>query len=252
MTRQTNNIPTKSENKKMEELFLAIYFNDVEKVIDFKNQYPEIYAKKNNFQIDYCTTFDLINLTFFNQTVWEDDDWREDTMPLVKKNRQRTKKMLDFWRTEFACDDIKRNIDYNQYCDFFYCVDYIDTYEEWLKEEQEDMQEKEFREIDLKLMYHVERFHFVETKKLLEQGAKVDIDFYEDDISSVISRIGTEIAFLATTFVVPEFEIFEKKGYNQKFDITDMFGRLLGFAATKKCIICWQNMKKKVDKMGCA
>jgi hypothetical protein len=229
MTRQLNDIPTKSENKKMEELFLAIYFNDVEKVFEFKNQYPEIYSKKKNFQINNVT-FNLVNLTFFNQTVWSVDDWKEEIMPLVKKIRQRIGNMLDFWQTEFGCKNIKRGIEYNQYCDFFYSDCLYDTYEEWLKEEQEYI-EKEFRELDLMLMYQVERFNFAETKKLLEQGAKSDIHFYDDDFSSVNSRIGTESSFLATTFVVPEFEIFEQKGYNQRFDIVDMFGRLIGFAA---------------------
>ncbi|MCL2074411.1 MAG: hypothetical protein FWH18_10840 [Marinilabiliaceae bacterium] len=237
MTRQLNDIPTKSENKKMEELFLAIYFNDVKKVIDFKNQYPEIYAKKNNFQIDKNTSFNLINLTFFNQTVWADHTWNEEIMPLVKKNRQRIEQMLDFWSLEFGCKKLTREIEYFQYCDFFYCEfpaghkEWL-SYEEWLSVERSGGNiTKEFREIDLMLMYQAEHFNFAETKKLLEQGAKSDIDFYDDEDSSLNSRIADESAFLATTFVVPEFEIFEQKGYNQKFDIVDMFGRLLGFAA---------------------
>jgi len=238
------NKPTKIENKKMEELFLAIYFNDVKKVIEFKNQYPEIYAKKDSFQIDNYTAFNLINLTFFNQTVWEVDDWREEIMPLVRKIRQRIKQMLDFWRSELGRQDIKREIEYSQYCDFFYCDCYTDTYEEWKKEELKDIK-IEFREIDLMLMYQVERFNFAETKKLLEQGAKSDVDFYDDDFSSVNSRIGAESAFLATTFVVPEFETFEKKGYNQDFDITDMFSRLLGFAAHEEMYHLLDEYEKK-------
>ena len=238
--------PTKIENKKMEELFLAIYFNDVKKVVDFKNQYPEIYAKKDNFQIDKYTIFNLINLTFFNQTVWKADDWREEIMPLVKKIRQRIEQMLDFWRSEFGRQDIKQEIEYSQYCDFFYCDCYTDTYEEWKKDELNDIK-IEFREIDLMLMYQVERFNFAEIKKLLEQGAKSDIDFYDDDFSSVNSRIGAESSFLATTFVVPKFEIFEKKGYNQDFDITDMFSRLLGFAAHEEMYHLLAEYEKKKE-----
>ena len=222
-------MPTKTENKQMERLFLAVFFNDLEKVIEFKNQYPKLYEKKRHFIIDNRISFDLINLTFFNQTVWKSDDWNKDIMPLIKKNRQRTEQMLNFWRMELD-PDIKREMEYIQYCDYFYCDCYTDTYEEWKKYEMKDIK-IEFREIDLMLMYQVERFNFVETKKLLEQGAKSDIDFYDDDFSSVDSRIGTEYSFLATTFVVPYFKIFEQKSYNQDFDITDMFGRLLGLAA---------------------
>jgi hypothetical protein len=29
-------------------LFLAIYFNDTEKVLEIKNQNPEVYVRKNN------------------------------------------------------------------------------------------------------------------------------------------------------------------------------------------------------------
>ena len=222
-------MPTKTENKEMERLFLAIYFNDLEKVIEFKNQCPKLYEKKRHFMIDNRVSFDLINLTFFNQTVWKYDDWNKDIMPLIKKIRLRTEQMLNFWRMELG-QDIKREMDYYQYCDYFYCEWYYDTYEEWKKAEMEDIK-IEFRDIDLMLMYQVERFNFLETKKLLEQGAKSDIDFYDDDFSSVDSRIGAEYSFLATTFVVPEFEIFEQKGYNQDFDIKDMFSNLLGLAA---------------------
>ncbi|MBS1681043.1 MAG: hypothetical protein JST48_04970 [Bacteroidetes bacterium] len=68
MASQLGNITTETENKKLEELFLAVFFNDLEKVIEFKNRHPETYAKKNNFLIDDTVSFDLINLTFFNQT----------------------------------------------------------------------------------------------------------------------------------------------------------------------------------------
>lgn len=39
-------VPKGDENKKLKELFLAVYFNDLEKVIDIKNHYPKIYNKK--------------------------------------------------------------------------------------------------------------------------------------------------------------------------------------------------------------
>jgi len=48
MTSQLSNISAESENKKLEELFLAVYFNDLEKVIEFKNQFPKLYAKRTN------------------------------------------------------------------------------------------------------------------------------------------------------------------------------------------------------------
>ena len=239
---------TDDENKKMEDLFLAIYFNDVEKVIEFKNQYPEIYAKKDSFQIDHYTTFNLINLTFFNQVVWGANDWTEEAMPFAKKINQKTEQMLDFWRAEFGNKEIKRDIEYSQYSDYFYfyCDFFTDTYEEWLKEEQEDMRQN-IREIDIKLMYQVGRFNFAETKKLLEQGAKSDVDLYDDDFSSAISHFGNERELFARTFVCPEFKRFEQKGYNQKFDIVEMFSELLGFAAHEEMYLFLEAYKERSE-----
>ena len=231
-----NNIPSKYENKKMEKLFLAIFFNDLEKVIGFKKQYPEIYAKKEKFRIDKYRTFDLKNLTFFNQSVWKDDDWNDEIIPLIRRNRQRTEQMLDYWRAECSCGEIQREIDYNQYFDYFYCVDPRIT-DEVFWEPIQDYLSKGIREQDIMLFFHAERFNFKETKKLLEEGAKPDVDICidddldDDDSNSILSRIWVEYLYLISTYVVPDFEAFEINGYKQKFDIKDMFGHLLGLAA---------------------
>ena len=171
-------------------------------------------------------------MTFFNQSVWKDDDWVDEIIPLVRRNRQRTEQMLDYWRAEYGCQEIQRDINYNQYFDFFYCVDPRIT-DEVFWEPIQNYLSKGIREQDLMLFFHAERFNFKETKKLLEEGAKpdVDIDQDDDDENTIFSRIGIEMSFLATTFVVSEFETFEQKGYTQKFDIKDMFSHLLGLAA---------------------
>jgi hypothetical protein len=49
MTNQLNKIPTETENEIMRDLFLAVYFNDLDKVVDFKAKYPEVYSKKIAF-----------------------------------------------------------------------------------------------------------------------------------------------------------------------------------------------------------
>jgi hypothetical protein len=121
MISQLIDIPTETENKKLEELFLSIYFNDVEKVIEFKNQFPEVYAKKHHFIIDENTTFNLINLTFFNHTIWFDGDWVDTIKPLVEKNREQTEKMIAFWCAELGQKEIHREIEYNQYYKHFSC-----------------------------------------------------------------------------------------------------------------------------------
>lgn len=230
MTSLVNDISTETENKKLEELFLAVYFNDLEKVIEFKSLFPELYAKKDKFSIGENTTFNLVNLTFFNQTIWFDGDWIDDIKPLVEKHRQRTIQMLDFWRAELGRQKIQRQIEYNQYYDYFYCDDPSD-FEEIITEPISTYLKNGFREMDLKLYNRAQCFDFVEVKKLLVQGAKSDIHFENDGDSSTFSRISTECSYLATCHVIPEFEMFETKGYNQSFDTTKMFGEILGLAA---------------------
>jgi hypothetical protein len=98
------------ENEILDELFIAIYFNNLEKVIEIKSKYPEIYSKKENYKIDGKKSFDLKNLTFFNQTIWKEDGWRDEIKPFVKKNMKKTEKMLEYWKTETGNKNIQREI----------------------------------------------------------------------------------------------------------------------------------------------
>lgn len=234
MLKQLNkNMPTDKKNDIMEELFLAIYFNDVEKVKAFKNQYPDIYAKKSNFQIGYDDTFDLINLTFFNQTILKDDAWIEEIMPLILKNRHKTEQMLDYWRKESNCRNLQRKIEYNKYHQYFFCDDPNDkdSNEEIIGEPISNLLEKGYREIDLRLYNRVECFDFAEAEKLLKQGARMDIHFFEDGDSDTFSRISTECSYLATCHLIPIFEAFEDDGYDLDVDIIELFSYLIGMAA---------------------
>jgi hypothetical protein len=237
MTNDFNNkIPSETENKEMEKLFLAIYFNDLDKVIEFKDYHSEIYAKKEYFLIDGTKTINLTTLTSFNKIIWNDDDWREELMPLIKKNRKRTKKIFEFWCAEFGQLKHYSDFEYNKYWNYFYCVEPNDTEskDEVIADHISFFLEKGFCEIDLKLYSRVDCFDFAEVKKLLKQGANPNIDFYDDEQSNAISRVATESSYLASCSIVPEFERFEIKGYNQNFDITRMFGDLLGLAAHEK------------------
>jgi len=248
MTSQLNGIQTEAENKKLEELFLAVYFNDLEKVIEFKNKFPKLYAIKDKFQIDENTTFDLINLTFFNQTIWFDEDWREDIKPFVEKLRQRTIKMLNFWHAELGQQEIHRQVEYNKYYKHFFCEDPND-FEEIISGPISTYLEKGFRKIDLRLYNRVQCFDFIEAKKLLEQGAKFDVCFEDNDDSSTINRILDHASFLASCKVIPEFEIFETGSYNRNFNISRLFGELLDLAAHEEMYHLLKKYDKKESKI---
>jgi hypothetical protein len=240
-------IPNKEENEKLCELFIAIYFNDIEKVIDFKNRYPKLYAMKNNFQIKewsrtgekktHYRSFDLINLTFFNQSVWCSDGWREERRAFIDRRITQILQMLNFWRTEFGRQEIKRTVEYNQYWDSFYCEDPAVTDTIGMSEHIQDYVKKGYSEIDLMLYNRAECFDFIETKKLLELGAKPNITFYEnkedekrDDGYNILDRIGSECSYLLTCQIMFRYELFDKGRYPY-FDIDQMFSDLIGLAA---------------------
>lgn len=216
---------THCDSLEMEELFLAVYFNDLKKVIAIKEQYPETYARRNAMQLDYNRAIDLVNLTFFNQVIWKEEDWNAEGMKsFVKRNRLRTEAMLDFWRTESGNPNLQRTIAYNQYWFYFFCDDPENPSSDYLN--------KGLNEADAMLYHRVECFDFDGVKEWLDKGANPEALMEEGDIySNVGYRLGHECSHLCTSRVLPMFNAFERRTYHQKFVITEMFGELLGWAA---------------------
>lgn len=222
--------------KALEQLFLAIYFNDVEKVTTFKSHFSEIYANKYRFQIDDTRVFDLTKLTLLNWIIWFDPDWKEEIMPFVERNRHRTDQMRKFWESESIQIGSDTQFGYHQYKDHFLCEDFEDT-QIVILDPIPYYTDKGFRELDLELYNRVDCFDFDAVRELLRQGAKPNIHFYDDGDGSAIARIALESSFLANCRVIPEFKLFEQKGYDQDFNIIEMFDDLLGLAAHERCII---------------
>lgn len=216
--------------KGLEQLFLAIYFNDIDKVKAFKSQFPEIYANKHRFPLDDNTVFDLTKLTLFNRIIWFSPDWKDEIIQWLERNRYRTEQMLQFWESELISIGSGDHFPYHQFNDYFLCED-MEDFQTVILDPMSYFTERGFREIDLKLYNRIDCFDFVAVRELLEQGANPDIHFYDDGDSSAISRIDEECSFLINCRIIPEFEVFEMKGYDQDFDIKGMFGDLLGSAA---------------------
>lgn len=225
-----NQIPEKTDNDKLELLFIAIHFNDLERVKAFKNDYPDLYAKRGEFKIDERVPFNLSCLTFFNKVIWFNSNWREGSMPFVNKHRFETEQMSAFWREESVCKKFCKNFKYNDYWEYFFCDDPND-YEEITFEPISSYLKKGFREIDLRLYNRAQCFDFKEVSRLLDQGAQPDVHFEHDGHSSTMARISDEYAYLNTCHFLPSVEYFKKVGYNQKFDIEDLFRTILGLTA---------------------
>ncbi|MGM0579767.1 MAG: hypothetical protein ACQETL_03750 [Bacteroidota bacterium] len=218
------------ENAQLKDLFLAIYFNDLEKVKAFQRAFPALYQKKRDFYLYLDLPLDLVQLTFLNQKVWGMNDWRKEIFPFVKMQRAKTEKMLAHWKSEFNTEELVFNLKFNQYHELFDCDDpkYHDTV---ILDSMEDLIKKGYRKLDLQLYNRVDCFDFEAVKALLENGAKTNIHFYEDNDSSVYTRVLFEISHLATNMVVPEFEAFEKMRYDQNFHLGNLAGELIGLVA---------------------
>ena len=213
----------KTKNAKLrEEFFIAVYYNDVEKVRSF------IYDRsmKHKFNLGEYSV-DLMNLTFFNRTIWYSTGWDDKIKPFIEENRHKTKRMLDYWQEEFGCQKIQRTCEYNQYWHGFYCEDPNVTDEISGKPFQYYLSEG-FREIDLMLYNRAECFDFVETKKLLKRGANHKARIFDD--GGILTRISHECSFLESQ-IVPDFQNFNKNGYKHRSCIGGMFEELLGLAA---------------------
>lgn len=235
-----NNIEMKKINsvedfKKLEQLFLAIYFNDVDKVIEFKNDNLELYNTKSSFFIDEELYLDLVHLTYFNYIIWFDKNWSSDIMPMVQRIRTRINDMIDFWKSEGVFQDIKTKISYNQYIEYFNLY-YSSTEEEVLLNTISFYLQKGFKEIDLKLYNRVECFDFEEVKRLIEQGANPNIHFENDEESSAKSLVSNRCSFFTSYQLIPEFELFEEKGFNQNFDILNLFMEMIQLSANQEIL----------------
>lgn len=217
----------------LDNLFLAIYFNDLDGVKAFKNDHPEMYAKKSRYTLNWGDSVDLTNLTLFNTKIWFSNRWIKERLPFIEENKVKTLQMVAFWEAEGEVPIKDRKFEYNKYFDYFFCEDPTnpDRYDKIDFDPISSFLEKGFREIDLHLYNAVECFDFDETKHLLEKGAQSNVHLYEGEYSDAMSRILDEISFLSTCRIFPDFEVFKERGYDSNFDIIEMFGELLGYAA---------------------
>lgn len=222
-------------NKDLQELFVAFYFNDIDRILEIKNQKPDVFDKKSFFPINECTHFDLMNLTVFNKIIWFDNDWSAETIPLVLKQRDKTTQVLDFWKQELKQDNICKNIEYNHYFEYFYCEDPEDNTPS-IAEDILDSQREKFREIDIQLYDKVIRFDFRKVEVLLNLGANSGVDFDNGGNDTAFLRIYSGVSFLATSQVIPEFKHFEKHGYLQCFNTVEMFRYIIGLAAHQEML----------------
>ncbi|MGJ3234278.1 hypothetical protein [Marivirga sp.] len=219
-----------TENAQLKDLFLAIYFNDLEQVKAFHKKHPLLYKKKRGFYLYLDLPLDLVQLTLLNQKVWGKDDWRKEILPFVRRQRAKTEKMMAHWENEFKEEELVLDLQYNLYSDFFFCNEPED-YDEVVTDPMKYFLEKGFRKIDLQLYNRVDCLDFEAVKALLEKGAQTKIDFYGDGNSSAYRRALDEISYLATCEVFPEFQYFEKEGYNQDFHLAYLAGHLIGLVA---------------------
>lgn len=229
----SNSNPEPFEQKKWEELFLAIYFNDLDRVQDFKIQNPDLYSKKSEFKLESGKVLDLVQLTLLNQIIWFQYRWR-DELDFLERLRKNTERMKQFWYEEGETVSLSKAIQFNEYQEHFYCFDPLNptiidnkSHEAWARIFT--------RKVDFDLYNRILCFDFESVESLLKLGARFDIHRYKDGYSSAYDEIDQEHLILSLD-VFGDFRWFEEEGYLGDFDPSEMFGNLVGLAAYSRML----------------
>ncbi len=216
------------------QLFKAVYFNDLTTLLKVRHEYPEVYRYCLDFKLTTDENYldikiELALLTHLNYRVWNKHDWVNKVMHKVESRQKNTQNMLEFWNAEGIFIDGASLPAYSQYCELFFCL---------CKDEMDRLDDPaydfngEFREIDRQLFISAESFNFQETKTLLLQGANPHFCFDEKDKShNIFDRISGEASFLAIE-VFEKFKHYENKGINKiNCEQLTIFSHLIGLAA---------------------
>lgn len=131
--------------------------------------------------------------------------------------------------------EIQNKISYNQYIEYFN-LSHSDNDEEVLLDSISYYSKKGFNELDLKLYNKVESCDFFGVKNLMKQGANPNIHFEKDGDSSAISLVSNRCSFFTSCQLIPEFELFEEKGFNQNFDIIYLLRETIQLSANQEIL----------------
>ncbi|MCT4614699.1 MAG: hypothetical protein N4A49_07485 [Marinifilaceae bacterium] len=226
-------VPRKIQKNELDSLFIAIFFNDIDSVIEFKNKYPKKYALKNEYSFEDNIKFKLTDLTVLNYNIWckYNNIYENDIIAI--ENKINSLKMLDFWKNNNEEINLDKKIQYNDYFEYFLCDDPNDkeSNEEVAFEKISTLIEDGYREIDLRLYNRIECFDFDGVKKLLSKGAKPNINLYGVEGDNAYSCLLYEYSYLMTCKIIPTFVNFKNHKYCQEFNIPRLFGNLLGLSA---------------------
>jgi len=228
-------ILTPRECRLLQGFFLAVFFNDLDKVRRFRDKYPRLYALKDNFPLSEKHTIDLRDLTRFHHIIWFDNEWRDEIRPFVEKMRRRTRAMMTYWQEEDPAFPPAEHFPYNRFHEYFYCADPEDR-EEVFGESFDYYRRLGLPEKDILLFYYGERFDFEQVERLIQEGANPHAPLEPDEWDSTLyDRIESEWLFLISVELIPVIKEFEKEGY-RSWDIKRLFGILIGAAAHQEMI----------------
>ncbi len=181
----------------------------------------------------------LHNISLFNQIIWDKPEyWKDEEM--ARWNRERVVVVMDFWHNYDGVVTFPR-VQYNDYCEDFYCSFPEDSDEDILCDSIEDLVKAGCKELDLRLYCAVCRFDFDTAKDLVREGAKTYVEtpdegLGDDDMIDVrwdncaLHRLDAEIGYVGIDCIPLYSKLFEE----DQVPIVDLHSHtslLLGLAA---------------------
>lgn len=181
--------------------------------------------------------FPLYYITMcYKRTMW--DDFIEETMPFVEKQRIDIDKLLHLWKERFGAN-VDEVINYKKYEAYFYCLSDDETDRDVLLNPRSKYTENGCREIDIDLFIAVDKFQFSKVKELLEMGANPDANLISiddkdkefQDPLNCLDRIGRECSYLCTCQIFSHIKKPHGAWYINYALTEREIGDLIGWAA---------------------
>lgn len=211
------------------ELLNYTYFCEADNLRSILNDKEKIKEIDNDI-IDLAKDISICSVIAWNQ-----DGWREETMPLVLIYRERANKALEVWKNYFGVERLKKPDYFNKYSEKIYCDDEFGGM--FYEEDKEINLRHGVRDIDLYLYFYTCCFDIEKVKELIYKGANIDANIVIDDIAPIEynsprQRVIDETSYLATYLISFVFEDYLKDGRHLDKCIKDYFAYyLIGWGA---------------------
>lgn len=159
------------------------------------------------------------------------EEWKSPYDEIVIPLKLRLEALINWWKDEMGVDADK-DVDYQQFADYFFSSEMDDTPEDILLEDDIDALVKLVgcQMIDVDLYCAASRFDYAEVERLLKAGANQHAKLF--DVEDIVARISTEASYLDTQWNHRWFAAIAEDGKIN--DVPSFMDELVGYAAHEK------------------